>query len=132
MTNLFILESGTLSDLVRKNYPNGINSVMEIIGNNTLLDSFKMVKKGGVVRSAGFLGGSDSILFNPLTDMPSLVNLNFFASFMFGNENFPISNIPMQKIVNCVEEKIYKIEPVNVFDFEDISKAHELMESNHA
>ncbi len=126
------LESESLSNLVRKNHPDGIHSVMDIIGNKTLLDSLKMVKKDGVVCNAGFLGGGDPILFNPLTDMPPSVNLNFFASFMLGNENFPISNIPMQKIVKNAEKNIYKATPVKIFNFEDISKSHTLMESNNA
>lgn len=127
-----LLENGNLSDLVRKDYPNGINCVMDIIGNSTLLDSARMLKKDGIVCNAGFLAGGDPISFNPLTDMPPSVNLNWFASFMLGTEHFPMSNIPMQKMVECVENKSYKAKPVAVFDFENISKAHQLMESNKA
>ncbi len=105
---------------------------MDIIGNSTLLDSLKMVKKNGVVCNAGFLGGGTPITFNPLSDMPPSVNLNFFASFMLGTEKFPISDISMQKIVESTEKNIYKSKPVAIFDFEDISKAHTLMESNEA
>jgi NADPH:quinone reductase-like Zn-dependent oxidoreductase len=76
------IENENISDLVRESYPAGINSVMDIVGNNTLLDSLKMVKKGGVVCNAGFLGGGDPFLFNPLLDMPPSVNLNFFASWL--------------------------------------------------
>lgn len=103
---------------------------MDIVGNTTLLDSIRMVKKSGYVCNAGFLGGSEAILFNPLTDMLPSVNLNFFASFMLGDDKFPLSNIPMQKIILNVEAGIYKAKPSNVFSFNDVSQAHKLMESS--
>jgi NADPH:quinone reductase-like Zn-dependent oxidoreductase len=126
------IENGVLSEEIRKNYPAGVNSVMDIVGNTTLLDSLKMVKKNGTVCNAGFLGGDESISFNPLVDMPPSINLNFFASFMLGTNDFPINNIPMQQIVEYVEQGKYKTQPSAIFSFNDISKAHELMESNDA
>jgi len=126
------IDSGMLSEKIRKKHPSGIDSVMDIVGNTTLLDSLKMVKKNGTVCNAGFLGGGDPISFNPLSDMPSSVNLNFFASFMLGTDNFPINDIPMQKMVAYAEQGKYKTKPSKVFDFNDISKAHQFMESNEA
>jgi NADPH:quinone reductase len=38
---------------------------MDIVGNTTLLDSLKTVKKGGYVCNAGFLGGGEPLAFNP-------------------------------------------------------------------
>jgi len=127
-----LIEDGILNEKIREKYPAGINSVMDIVGNTTLLDSLKMVKKGGVVCNAGFLGGGDPISFNPLVDMPPSVNLNFFASFMFGTGDFPIGNIPMQKIIECAEQGKYKSKPSKVFSFNEISQAHQMMESNQA
>jgi len=129
--NVFI-EDKNLSHQLREKYPQGVNSVMDIVGNTTLLDSMKMVKKGGYICNAGFLGGGDPISFNPLLDMPPSVNLNFFASFMFGTQDFPLTNIPVQQIINNVENGIYKIRPAKVFDFSEIAQAHQLMESNNA
>ncbi len=126
------VENSMLNEKIREQYPAGIDSVMDIIGNTTLLDSLKMVKKNGAVCNAGFLGGSDPISFNPLVDMPPSVNLNFFASFQFGTDDFPIKNIPMQKIIENAEQGMYKIKPSNVFSFNEISKAHQLMESNNS
>ncbi len=126
------IENKALNEKIREKYPKGINSVLDIVGNTTLLDSLKMVKKNGTVCNAGFLGGGDPISFNPLVDMPPSVNLNFFASFMFGTDDLPISNIPMQQIVEWVEQGKYKVHSSNVFDFNDISVAHQLMENNNA
>lgn len=126
------IENGMLSQEIRTKYPAGIDSVMDIVGNTTLLDSLKMVKKHGTVCNTGFLGGGEPISFNPLTDMPPSVNLNFFASFMFGTDDFPITSIPMQKIVDYVEQGKYKTKPSKVFSFNEISNAHQVMESNEA
>ncbi len=127
-----LINQPELSQEVHSLYPDGIDGVMDIIGNTTLKDSLKMVKKDGSVSNAGFLGGSDPMLFNPLTDMPSSVNLNFFASFMLGSKDFPLTNIPMQEIVNRVSQGEYQAKPAHIFPFEAIGKAHEMMESNSA
>lgn len=126
------IEQAGLGETLRAEYPRGIDSVMDIVGNSTLLDSLKMARKGGRVCNAGFLGGSDPILFNPLSDMPSCVDLNFFASFMLGTPDFPLADIPMQAIVDRVADETYQARPTRVFDFADIGEAHRLMESNLA
>lgn len=125
-----LLDDGYVSSAVRRLYPDGVDSVMDIVGNRTLLDSLKAVKKGGSVCNTGFLGGGDPIQFNPLADMPSAVNLNFFASFNFGKKDFPITNIPMQEIVDRAARGVYKALPKKVFQFDEIAQAHDLMESN--
>ncbi len=127
-----LIDQPELSQEVRSLYPDGVNSVMDIVGNTTLKDSLKMVKKGGSVCNAGFLGGGDPLSFNPLTDMPSSVNLNFFASFMLGSKDFPLTDIPMQTIVDRVAQGIYHARPAHIFPFETVGKAHEMMESNGA
>ncbi len=127
-----LIEEENLHSTLLKKYPDGVDSVLDMIGNSTLLDSLKMAKAGGYVCNAGFLGGGDPIPFNPLLDMPPAVNLNFFASFMFGTPSLPISSVPMQTIINHVESGVYKAKPSNIFNFEDPAKAQDLMESNQA
>src|SRR5215472_4592953 len=125
-----LVEAPALKDQIRKLYPDGIDSVLDLVGNSTLLDSLSVVRKGGYVCNAGFLGGPNPLEFNPLMQMPSGVNLNFFGSFMYGSKEFPLTSVPMQSIVDKVSAGTYKAKPVKVFDFRDIAKAHELMEAN--
>jgi NADPH:quinone reductase-like Zn-dependent oxidoreductase len=127
-----VMDVPDLSDQVRQIHPAGVDAVLDIVGNTTLLDSLRMARKGGSVCIAGFLGGGDPVPLNPLTDMPSGVNLNFFASFMFGTPGFSLTDIPLQAIVDNVADKTYKCRPARVFEFADIKQAHELMESNEA
>jgi len=125
-----LIENGNLSEEVRAFYPDGIDGVLDLIGNSTLLDSLRMARKGGRVCVAGFLGSSEPVAFSWLANMPFGVDLNAFASLFYGTKDFPHSDVPMQKIVDRVANGIYKARPVKVFPFEHIPEAHRLMESN--
>jgi NADPH:quinone reductase-like Zn-dependent oxidoreductase len=127
-----LIENGQLSAEVRKVYPGGIDAVLELVGNSTLLDSLAMVRRGGRVCLAGFLGGGDPIPFNPLLQMPSGVDLSFFGSFMLGTPEFPVADIPLQEIVDRVSRGEYRAKPAKVFPFDQLPDAHRLMESNAA
>jgi NADPH:quinone reductase len=82
---------------------------------------------------AGFLGGLAPLpSFNPLQQMPSGVYFGFFGSFVFGTKEFPLSDVPLQTIVNRASVGAYKAKPARVFRFEQIREAHEVMESHEA
>jgi NADPH:quinone reductase-like Zn-dependent oxidoreductase len=127
-----VIENDELSTHIREMEPQGINSVLDLIGNSTLLDSLKMVKNSGYVCNAGFLGEGPAFIFNPIENLPVGVNLNFFGSFLLGTENFPLSEIPMQKIIDSATNGTYNVKPAKVFEFNDIALAHQLMEDNNA
>jgi NADPH:quinone reductase len=81
---------------------------------------------------AGFLGSSAPIAFDWLANMPFGVDMNAFASLLFGTKDFPHSEIPLQQIVERVAKGTYKTRPVKVFPFEQLPDAHRLMEANRA
>src|SRR6266566_953975 len=89
-----LIENGNLSEEVRAFYPDGIDGVLDIIGNSTLLDSLHMARKGGRVCVAGFLGSSEPVAFSWLANMPFGVDLNAFASLFYGTKDFPHSDVP--------------------------------------
>jgi NADPH2:quinone reductase len=126
-------ERADLASGIRKQNPNGVDAVLELVGNSTLLDSLAMVRRGGHVCLAGFLGGLAPIpSFNPLLQMPSGVHFSFFGSFMYGSPEFPLSDVPLQTIVERAQSGVYKAKPARVFRFEEIAEAHRVMESNQA
>ena len=128
-----LIDAPDLSRQIRKLYPNGIDAVLDLVGNTTIRDSFVMVRRDGRVCEAGFLGGLGPIeSFNPLAELPSGVQFSFFGSFVFGTPTFPLSEIPFQTIVDRVAEGSYRAKPARVFRFEEIQDAHRLMESNEA
>ena len=109
-----------------------IDAVLDLVGNSTLLDSLALVRRGGRVCQAGFLGGLEPVSLNPLRQMPSGVHFSFFVSFGFGTPDYPLSAIPLQTIVDRVASGRYKAKPARVFRFEEVGDAHRLMESNQA
>ncbi|AYG63442.1 zinc-binding dehydrogenase [Rhizobium jaguaris] len=128
-----VLDEPSLSETIRRHYSSGLDAVLDIVGTSTLLDSLKMVRRGGHLCMAGFLGGGSGIdAFDPLSHMPSGVQLSFFASFMFGTPDFELDDVPLQAIVEQVEAGIYNAKPARTFDFHDIREAHRLMEGDGA
>ena len=113
-----------------------IDAVLDLVGNSTILDSLRMLRRGGRACLAGWLGGLDPIAnFNPLLQMPSGVSFTFFGSFVFGTPGFPLSDVPLQAIADKVAAGRYKAKPsrvFRVFRFEDIREAHRVMEANEA
>ena len=128
-----VLESPDLPQRVRERHPQGVDAVLELVGSSTVVGSLTMVRRGGRLCLAGFLGGLDPIpTFMPMFQLPSGVQFSFFGSFVFGAPEFPVSEIPMQTIVERVEAGVYKAKPARVFRFEEIREAHRLMEAGAA
>jgi len=111
-----------------------MDAVLEVVGNRTLLDSLRMARYGGRVAMAGFLGGGDPLAgFDPLRDLPSGVQLSFFASaFLFGTPALPMSAIPFQSFVDAVEADRIQATPAHVLTLDGLVEGHRLMESGQA
>lgn len=110
-----------------------VDAVLNLVGNSVLLDTLNILRRGGRMCLAGFLGGLDPVKdFNPLAQMASGVHFSFFGSFVFGTPGFPLSDVPLQSIVEDVGRGDFNAKPSRVFRFEEISEAHRVMESNQA
>jgi NADPH:quinone reductase-like Zn-dependent oxidoreductase len=110
-----------------------LDAVLDLVGNSTILDSLAMLRRGGRACLAGWLGGLAPIAdFNPLAQMASGVYLTFFASFVFGTPQFPLSDVPLQKIAGQVAAGRLKAKPTRIFRFDQIREAHRVMEANGA
>jgi NADPH:quinone reductase len=67
-----------------------IDSVLDLVGNSTILDSLTMLRRGGRACLAGFLGGLAPVPdFNPLFHMSSGVHFSSFAAWF---SVFPVSD----------------------------------------
>src|SRR3954447_25300920 len=110
-----------------------LGAVLDLVGNSTILDSLRMLRRGGRACLAGWLGGLAPIAdFNPLPQMASGVYLPFFGSFVFGTPGFPLSDVPLRQIAEDVAAGRLEAKPSRVFRFEDIREAHRVMEANEA
>jgi NADPH2:quinone reductase len=118
---------------VRELAPNGIDRVLDLVGNSVLRDSLRAVASTGRVCQAGFLGGLGPVEgFVPVFDMPSGVQFSFFGSFEIGSDAYPLSAIPFQEIVDKVQAGVYQARPSRVFEFDEIAEAHRVMEGSQA
>jgi NADPH:quinone reductase-like Zn-dependent oxidoreductase len=128
-----LIESPWLAKRVRERYPQGIDAVLDIVGNTTILDSLAMLRRGGHACLVGFLGGGGPLSLEPVFQIPSGRHLSVFASALVtGTPEFPLSEIPFQSIVDRVADGTYRAKPAHVFGFEEIQAAHRLMETNTA
>jgi len=120
--------------LAAPDWPGGkADAVLDLIGNSTVLDSLRATRRGGRVCLAGFLGGLAPLAeFNPLGQMASGVQMSFFGSFIFGTPEFPLSDVPMQQIVDFAAGGLYRGRPTRIFGLTEVPMAHELMERNEA
>ncbi|AMV40163.1 zinc-binding alcohol dehydrogenase family protein [Planctomyces sp. SH-PL62] len=110
-----------------------LDAVLDLVGNSTILDSLRMLRRGGRACLAGWLGGLAPIAdFNPLLQMASGVYLTFFGSFVFGTPGFPLSDVPLGQIAEDVAAGRLEAKPSRVFRFEEIREAHRVMEANEA
>ena len=129
-----LFETDCLRGGVREHYPAGIDAVLDLIGNTTVLDSLATVRRDGRVCLAGFLGGGGPIAnLEPVFQIPSGRHLSVFASALVtGTAEYPLAEIPFQDIIDRVAHGHYKARPARIFEFPDIREAHRLMESSQA
>src|ERR1051325_4984273 len=78
-----LVESPELAARVRERRPRGIDAVLDIVGNTTILDSPVTLRRGGHACLVGFLGGGDPLALEPVFQIPSGPRLSAFASALF-------------------------------------------------
>jgi NADPH:quinone reductase-like Zn-dependent oxidoreductase len=128
-----VIDDGEIAGAVRDLITDGVDRVLDLVGNSVLRDSLRAVGASGRICQAGFLGGLGPVDgFLPMVDMPSGVQFSFFGSFELGTDAFPLSAIPLQHIVEKVEAGDYQARPSRVLAFEDVAEAHSLMERSEA
>lgn len=109
------------------------DKVLNLIGNSVLLESIDLTRVGGRMLQAGWLGGLAPVPdFNPMVQMKSGVQFSLFHSKVLGSNDFPLSAIPLQEIVRKLEKGAWDAKPTYCFEWNDIHKAHEMLDSHNA
>ena len=122
-----IIDNGAIEEETRKRYPKGVDKVLELVGVTTLADSLKLVRKNGVVCTAGIVGGKWTMEeFTPALVIPSGVYLTTYSSF--GN---PFSNTPLDDVARLIKDGSIHI-PIKTFRLEQIVDAHRIMDEGTA
>ena len=111
-----------------------MDAVFDLVGNSVLRDSLRIVRARGRVCQLGFLGGLAPVAdFDPITDLPTGVQFSFYGSaFVLGTGEFPLADIPLQEMITKAETGRYQARPVRVFGFEEVVRAHQVMEEGLA
>ncbi|WP_042381084.1 zinc-binding dehydrogenase [Streptacidiphilus melanogenes] len=111
-----------------------VDAVFDLVGNNVLRDSLAVVRPRGRVCQLGFLGGFEPVRdFDPIADLPTGVQLSFFGSaFVVGSPEFPLSDVPLDAILDKVASGALPAGPARTFRFDEIVEAHRAMEAGTA
>jgi NADPH:quinone reductase-like Zn-dependent oxidoreductase len=122
------VDDGALAARVRKEFPGGVDRVLELIGTKTLLDSLQCVRRGGVVCMTGILGGEWELeRFRPMGHIPTGVRLTSYSG-----ESGDITRAQMQRYVTQVETGELRIPVGPVLGFDQVTEAHRRMDDNSA
>jgi NADPH:quinone reductase-like Zn-dependent oxidoreductase len=122
-----VIDDGGVAEQVRELAPDGVDRVVELVGSvDSITDSLQALRPQGVLCLVGFLGGEwDYGLPWP----PPTVRITFYTTEVITTE---ASTPVLQDIVNGIQDSTHVANVHEVFDFEDLPRAHELMESNGA
>jgi len=130
-----LIERADLSAELRARHPRGVDAVLDIIGNSTILDSLAMARRYGRVCLVGLLDHAAPLeSFNPLFQMPfgGVHFSSFVSAFTYGAADYPLTDVPLQAIIDRVAAGRYQARPARIFGFDEIRAAHALMEANQA
>lgn len=126
--DLALVDDGSLQEKILRYFPEGVDKALELVGTNTLPDTLKCVKRGGLVCLTGMLSENWSFPdFAPMDYIPSTVGLTTFDS-----GTVQVSASHFQDFLTQIERVEIRPEIAKVFLLEEITDAHRLMESNQA
>ncbi|WP_232457950.1 zinc-binding dehydrogenase [Burkholderia ubonensis] len=130
--DLALVDDGQIAPTVRKAFPSGVDAVLEAVGASTLRDSLRTLRPFGTASVVGMHGGAALEHFHPMRDLPDGVRLGFFSSGMFGTTALPASAVPLLEIARATADGRMPSLRTHTFDFDELRRAHCLMESNRA
>jgi NADPH2:quinone reductase len=122
------VDDGHLHETIAKERGAPYDRVLELIGTSTLLDSLRCVGRGGIVCMTGILGGQWTLAdFHPMGDIPTAVKLTSYSG-----EAADLKPEQLQTYLDLVEKGELAVKTGPVFGFDELVKAHQLMDANQA
>lgn len=123
-----LIDKGQVADQVQAIVPGGVNGVVELVGlESTIMDCLACAAPKGTVCMVGFLGNSWDYKFFPW--MPSTVKLTIYSSETLHTDT---ATPALQFIVDQVAAGTYSPHIHQVFDFDNLPQAQDMMEKNLA
>jgi NADPH:quinone reductase-like Zn-dependent oxidoreductase len=123
-----IVDTGSIAGEVQRNYPGGVDKVLEMIGTATLEDSLCCARQGGIVCMTGIVGNKWSFdQFAPMDVIPTGVCLTVYTG-----ESEDFMRTPLNDLAKQIEAGTLHIQVGKTFHLDEIVEAHRLMEENKA
>lgn len=110
-------------------WADGPSHVLDLVGASTVVDSLRLVRRGGTVCVAGSLSGWLIRDFEPIAMIPSGTRLTAFHS---NDARGKAGAAVLERVVRNVETGVYRPNVDRVFGLDDIAEAHRYMEENRA
>lgn len=128
-----IIDTGDIAGQVRALAPEGVDAVLEVVGAATVRDSLRALKPFGAAVVIGLLGGAPVLdRLHLMDDLPAATCLAFFPSGLLGTMALPLADAPLAWIAEKTASGAMPSLRVQTFDFDDVRRAHALMESDRA
>ncbi len=128
-----VIDTGEIAQAVLAHAPHGVDVALEVVGAATVRDTLKAVRPYGAVVVIGLLGGPPVIESLDLTsDLPRAASLSFFGSGLLGTPDLPLTGAPLARMAQRIAAKTTPSLRVRTFDFDDVRRAHSLIESDQA
>lgn len=128
-----VIDNGSVAEQVRAAAPQGVDVALDVVGAGTVLDTAQALKPFGTAVVIGLLSGTPELKKLDLaSDLPNAVRLAFFSSSMLGSAALPLAGAPLRWIAERQASGATASLRVQTFNFDDVPRAHGLMESNSA
>ncbi|NJO90748.1 MAG: zinc-binding dehydrogenase [Chloroflexia bacterium] len=122
-----VIDDGKIAMKVKEIVPAGVDSLLELVGSkNSLEDSIKCMKAGGVICGVGILGNEWDY------QLPGFPDRIIYKSHTTEKVETETHTPILQNIVKRVEDGRYQPNIFKVFDFSDVVEAHKMMEESRA
>jgi NADPH:quinone reductase-like Zn-dependent oxidoreductase len=122
-------DGGSLAASLHAVWPEGPDHVLDLVGTSTVVDSLRLVRRGGTVCVTGSLSGWAIPNFEPVAMIPSGTRLTAFHS---DDLKGSAGGAVLRRVVREVEAGVYRPNIDRVFGLDDIVAAHRYMENNEA
>ncbi|MGH8759213.1 MAG: zinc-binding dehydrogenase [Burkholderiales bacterium] len=128
-----VVDGGEIAGQMRELVPEGIDVALEVVGAATLRDTIKTLRPFGAVNVISLLGGPPVLeQFHLMQDLPGATRLSFFPSGLLGTPALPLHDTPLPWIAQEIAARRIPSLRTKTFDFDDVRRAHSLMESDRA
>ncbi|WP_321960855.1 zinc-binding dehydrogenase [Paraburkholderia sp. J7] len=127
-----LIDSGEVAAAVARECLH-VDAALEIVSAANVCDTAKMVRPFGGVTVVGTLAGPPLLApFDIARDLPPAVRLSFFTSDLLGTKALPLDYAPLRFIASGIASRSIASLHAYTFEFDEIRKAHYLLESNRA